>query len=127
MISLLLRQASWLRRNGSEFLLAILVLLSPAAVAAPVGLHLTQSDTDDRTRAVVYAPTSRAFTFDLTRLKGPCGARWCDPTSGEFKSLEGSPFANAGEQEFSPPTTKAAVEKRLDPVSDVSKERLAMI
>jgi GNAT superfamily N-acetyltransferase len=47
----------------------------------------------DGSFALVYTPTNRPITLDLSRLAGPLvGASWRDPSSGEVNAIEGSPF-----------------------------------
>jgi hypothetical protein len=72
--------------------------------------YATAALAEDGSCAVVYLPTPRAFTLDLARLKASVMARWFDPTSGASKAIEGSPFANAGKRQFTPPNTNAAGE-----------------
>lgn len=40
----------------------------------------------DGSFALIYTPTSRVLTLDLSRLEGTTRARWFDPTSGEFQN-----------------------------------------
>jgi uncharacterized protein DUF4038/collagenase-like protein with putative collagen-binding domain len=69
--------------------------------------YVTAARASDSSFAIVYFPTPRAVTIDLGRLEGRTVARWFDPTIGEVRSVEGSPFANAGEREFRPPAKNA--------------------
>ena len=62
----------------------------------------------DGSLALCYVPSARTVTVDLRTLRGPVQARWFDPTSGAYVSIEGSPFANAGPREFTPPEHNAA-------------------
>jgi hypothetical protein len=59
--------------------------------------------TADSSLAVVYMPTLRSITIDMTRLSAPAAAHWYDPSSGTYVSIAGSPFANTGTHDFSPP------------------------
>jgi hypothetical protein len=63
---------------------------------------------DDGSFAVVYVPSVRTFTVDLGRVSGQAATRWFDPASGEFKRVDGSPFANAGRIEFTPSARNSA-------------------
>jgi len=56
----------------------------------------------DGSLVVAYMPTSRTITVDMSKLAGRTTARWYDPTSGEYADVNGSPFTNAGEREFTP-------------------------
>jgi hypothetical protein len=70
--------------------------------------YATCAATPDGVLAVCYLPTARPVTVDLSRLKGPVEARWFDPTSGEYTTVEGSPLAGAGRREFTPPARNSA-------------------
>ncbi len=72
--------------------------------------YATAALATDGSCGVVYLPTPRKFTVHLSKLKGPMTARWFDPTNGEFKPAEGSPFANAARRELIPPAQNSAME-----------------
>jgi hypothetical protein len=62
----------------------------------------------DGSFAVVYAPSSRQFALDLSRLRGPMvTARWFDPVNGKYRAVSGSPFRSSGQRQFSTPRTNA--------------------
>jgi hypothetical protein len=65
--------------------------------------YLTAARTPDGSLVIAYLPTPRTITVDMTRLAGPATARWYDPTSGAYSAIAGSPFANSGSQQFTPP------------------------
>jgi hypothetical protein len=65
--------------------------------------YVTAATTLDGSLAIAYLPTVRAVTVDLSKLSGPVTARWYDPTSGTFRHIGGSPFANGGTKNFTPP------------------------
>jgi hypothetical protein len=50
-------------------------------------------------------PTIRTITIDMSKLSGLATARWYDPASGQYDDVKGSPFANAGARQFTPPGT----------------------
>jgi hypothetical protein len=52
--------------------------------------------------AILYLPTVRQVTVDLTKMTGPVRARWFDPTSGRVTLAPGSPFSAAGQTKFQP-------------------------
>jgi hypothetical protein len=52
---------------------------------------------------IVYMPTIRPITVDMSTLSGPTVCRWYDPTIGEYLPASGSPFANSGDRQFAPP------------------------
>src|SRR5258706_8337517 len=62
----------------------------------------TASRTSDGSLVIVYMPTIRATTVDMSKLAGTTTARWYDPTSGEYADVQGSPFANEGSRQFIP-------------------------
>jgi hypothetical protein len=62
----------------------------------------TAARTSDGSLVMVYMPTIRAITVDMSKLTGTTTARWYDPTSGEYADVEGSPFANEGSRQFMP-------------------------
>jgi hypothetical protein len=65
--------------------------------------YATAARTPDGRLAVVYAPTIRPLTVDLTRLSGPVMAQWFDPAVGADIAVEGSPFSNTSSHSFTPP------------------------
>jgi hypothetical protein len=65
--------------------------------------YATAARTPDGTLIIVYMPTIRAISVDMSKLGGTTAARWYDPTTGEYISVRGSPFPNAGTREFTPP------------------------
>jgi hypothetical protein len=49
----------------------------------------------DRSFAMVYLPSRRTITLDMTRLSGSVvDARWYDPASGRYAPVKGAPFRN---------------------------------
>jgi hypothetical protein len=62
----------------------------------------TAARTSDGSLVMVYMPTIRAITLDMSKLTGTTTARWYDPTSGEYADVKGSPFANEGSRQFMP-------------------------
>ena len=64
--------------------------------------YATVAGTADGTLAMVYMPTLRTVTVDLSKLAGPVKAQWYDPASGMYTAIPGSPFANSGTQTFTP-------------------------
>jgi hypothetical protein len=43
---------------------------------------------------MVYMPSARAITINMTQLSGSATARWFDPTTGTFTTVSGSPLMN---------------------------------
>jgi len=67
--------------------------------------YATTSWIPDGSVAVTYDPAGNPLTVNLTAFAGPVTAAWYDPSSGIFKTIAGSPFANAGTQQFTPQGT----------------------
>lgn len=57
--------------------------------------------------AVVYIPSGRTFTVDLSKMKSKTAACWFDPASGDVKPIEGSPFSNQNRRPFTSPGKNA--------------------
>lgn len=69
--------------------------------------YATAAATPDGKLAIVYMPTSRTITVDLSRMAASVTARWYNPTNGHYAQIQGSPFPNTGPRLFSPPGTHA--------------------
>jgi len=67
--------------------------------------YVTAALTPEGTLALVYVPSARTITVDMTEFSGSVIARWYDPTAGTYQSIVGSPFPNAGFHVFSTPGT----------------------
>ena len=65
--------------------------------------YATAARTPDGRLVIVYAPTIRPLTIDMTRLSGPVTARWFDPANAAYVPIAGSPFSNTGAQAFAAP------------------------
>jgi hypothetical protein len=61
--------------------------------------------------AVAYLTANLDLTIDLSQMAGSATVRWLDPSSGEAVEVEGSPFANAGMETFTPPAENAGGEQ----------------
>jgi hypothetical protein len=70
--------------------------------------YATAARTPDGSYVVLYMPTARTISVDMSRLRGPATAKWFDPSSGTYQNVSGSPFPNKGSHEFSPPAKNAA-------------------
>lgn len=51
---------------------------------------------------VVYLPTRRTVTIDMSKFPTAMKARWYDPTNGALSTITGSPFQNSGSAKFTP-------------------------
>ena len=59
---------------------------------------------------MVYLPSVRSITVEMSKLAGPATARWYDPTNGSYSAVSGSPIANANRHQFVlQPATPAAM------------------
>lgn len=65
--------------------------------------YATAASTPDGTTIVVYIPTVRTITVDMTQLGGEARARWFDPSDGSYQDVADSSSANGGTREFTPP------------------------
>ena len=65
--------------------------------------YATAARTPDGSLVMVYMPTLRTLTVDLTKLSGSATARWYDPASGSYVPIAGSPLTNSGTGSFTPP------------------------
>ncbi len=72
--------------------------------------YVTAALTDDGTLAVAYIPSGGTIQVVMSRFRGPVTAEWFDPTSGQYKSIQASPFSNEGKRDFAPPGKNAAGE-----------------
>jgi len=65
--------------------------------------YLTAGRTPEGSLVIAYLPTVRTITVDMTELSGAATASWYDPSRGAFARIAGSPFANTGSRDFTPP------------------------
>jgi hypothetical protein len=65
--------------------------------------YATAARTPDGSTVVVYIPTARTITIDMTKLHGTAKARWFDPSDGTYKDVSGGPIANSGSHQFTTP------------------------
>ncbi len=70
--------------------------------------YATAARVPDGSYVVVYMPTARTVTLEMSRLRGSATAEWFDPTSGSYQVISGSPFQNAETRQFTPPGKNAA-------------------
>jgi hypothetical protein len=76
---------------------------STASGTIPADTYATAALTPDGNFAVVYLPTIRTITIDMTKLAGSTAIKWLDPSNGSYTTVAGSPFANTGTHQFTPP------------------------
>ena len=70
--------------------------------------YVTAARTSDGSQAMAYLPSIRTITVDMSKLAALTTARWYDPTNGRYVQVSGSPFANSGDRQFTPPGTNGA-------------------
>jgi hypothetical protein len=70
--------------------------------------YVTAARTSDGSQALAYLPAIRTITVDMSTLAGLTTARWYDPTNGKYAKVSGSPFANSGNRQFTPPGSNSA-------------------
>jgi hypothetical protein len=57
----------------------------------------------DGSLVIAYLPTIRTVTVDMSKVAHGATPRWFDPTNGKFADVVGSPVANGGSRQFTPP------------------------
>lgn len=65
--------------------------------------HVAAALADDGSLALAYLPKGGTIQVAMDRLHGPVDASWFDPTNGQYRSVEGSPFGNKGKRGFASP------------------------
>ena len=70
--------------------------------------YVTAALTSDNTTAVIYFPQAATITVNMAPFAAPVTAQWFDPSNGAYTLVSGSPFANAGTQQFSSPGSNSA-------------------
>ncbi len=63
--------------------------------------------TADGSLVMVYTPSSRTMTIDMSKLSATATARWYDPTNSQYRAITGSPFPNSGSRQFATPGNNA--------------------
>lgn len=90
------------------------VHLDPKTLATTMSPSVSRSDYATAARSangslvIVYMPTARTITLEMSRLLSPAAARWFDPTNGTYQVISGAPFSNSGTRQFVPPEKNAA-------------------
>lgn len=62
----------------------------------------------DGTLAIIYMPTNRTMTVDMSQFASTITARWYDPTNETFAADAASPLSNSGTHNFSHSGTNSA-------------------
>ena len=69
----------------------------------PNANYVTTAWIPDGSLAIIYDPAGNVLTVNLANFSQPVTAAWYDPTHGTFTTIAGSPFANSGNEQFTPP------------------------
>ena len=69
--------------------------------------YVTTARTPDGKLIVAYLPSRRTISVEMNMLAAQATARWYDPSSGTYRQIAGSPFANRGKRSFTPPGNNA--------------------
>jgi Protein of unknown function (DUF4038)/Putative collagen-binding domain of a collagenase len=93
----------WLGEHGGSLLQRITEWLRTALGPIDTDTYATAARTADGTLVILYIPTIRTITVDMSKLAAPALAHWFDPSNGSFKRILESPFANSGSKQFTPP------------------------
>jgi len=70
--------------------------------------YSTTARTADGGFVIAYVPTVRTVTVDMSQLNATAAGCWYDPSNGTYALAAGSPFTNAGLQNFTPPGANSA-------------------
>jgi hypothetical protein len=72
--------------------------------------YVTAALADDGSAGVAYLPSTGRVTVDLAKLSSRVKVSWFDPTNGQSRPVEDSPFKNDGKHNFTSPGKNAAGE-----------------
>jgi hypothetical protein len=53
--------------------------------------------------ALTHCPNASTLTVDLAKFSGPVTAQCYDPSKSAYTAISGSPFPNAGTEDFATP------------------------
>jgi hypothetical protein len=70
--------------------------------------YVAAARAEDGTLAVAYLPDGGTIRVALSRLRGSIEAAWFDPTDGQSRPVQGSPFTNEGSRSLTTPGPNAA-------------------
>ena len=65
--------------------------------------YATAARTGDGAWVVVYMPTARTVTVNMSSLRRAAVGRWFDPTNGTYLTIPGKLIPNTGSRQFTPP------------------------
>jgi len=68
--------------------------------------YITAALTPDGKTGLMYLPTPRTITVNMSKLSDQVTARWFDPTTNSFAPI--GIYANTGSRQFTPPSTAHA-------------------
>ena len=72
--------------------------------------YVTAALAGDGSVGLAYLPSMGRITVDLAKLSDRVKASWFDPTNGQSRPVEGYPFKNNGNRDFTSPGKNAAGE-----------------
>ena len=78
---------------------------SPGSLKTPVSQtdYATAARTSDGLTVVVYVPSIRPISVNMSSLSRPAKAAWFDPACGRYQKFPGKAIINAGIKQFTPP------------------------
>jgi hypothetical protein len=96
---------AYVGKGSSKFMLRALVGIRKYSAIGSITTNTcaTAARTSDGSLVIVYMPSIRTITVDMSKLAALTTARWYDPTNGQFVDVTGSPFTNADSRQFAPP------------------------
>lgn len=65
--------------------------------------YVTAAASPNGSLALIYMPTARTITVDMSRFRAPVAATWYDPAAGRCSPAAAGRLANAGSRTFTPP------------------------
>lgn len=70
--------------------------------------YVTASFATDGSVGAAYIPGARTVGINLAKFSSQVTAQWYDPTNGQYRPVDGSPFANTGSRDIATPGNNAA-------------------
>jgi hypothetical protein len=83
--------------------------------------YVTAASAEDGRLAVAYLPSGGAIQVAMNRFTGRVAGAWFDPSSGQQKPVEGSPFVNEGSRSFTSPGRNAGGDNDWTLVLEIAK------
>jgi hypothetical protein len=104
-LSGLLGRISVYAENGPRLVKRVFGLIHRVFSLGTIRLntYATAARSSDGSLVMVYVPTARTITINMSKLSSPAAAHWFDPSSGRCVDAAGSPFPNSGYRELATP------------------------